>query len=189
MKRHSKWIMVPVLGTAFVFGTGLGVSARETVGLKDAVKKVVDQRAERMGGEDAVTAEALAADTTGVGTGMLDEILLSPDPYYYESLGRRDPFVSMVAERGEEDTDRVGKDSITVVGILWGDHDKFALVETADGTSAILRQGDHFKNATVTRINPDGIVLYVDNYGIGQSIRVPLTEGKGSNNARGRGER
>ena len=188
MKRRA-WI-VPVLGAAFLIGTGLGASARETMSLRDAVKQVVEKRA---GGEGEESAEGGAngalADSSGVGTGLLDEILLSPEPYYYESLGRRDPFISLVADKDSRDDDQLGPGTVRVVGILWGDNDKFALVETADGTSAILREGDGFRNATVTRINQDGIVLYVDTYGIGRTITVPLSEGKGSNNGLGRSER
>ena len=125
-------------------------------------------------------------DTNDVATGVLDEILLSPDPYYYESLGRRDPFVSMVPTEEDAASETLDRGTIAVVGILWGDRDKFALVETADGTSAILREGDSFRNATVTSIQRDGVVLYVNHYGIGRTMRLPLTEGKATNNARGR---
>ncbi|MCA9757027.1 MAG: hypothetical protein KDA27_14580 [Candidatus Eisenbacteria bacterium] len=187
MKRRA-W-MVPVLGAAFLIGTGLGASARETMSLKDAVKQVVDKRAEEGAESGEATETGVAADSSGVDTGLLDEILLSPEPYYYEGLGRRDPFISLVADADENEQDQLGPDNIAVVGILWGDNDKFALVETSDGMSAILREGDNFRNATVTRINQDGIVLYLDNFGIGRSMTIPLSEGKGSNNGFGRSER
>ena len=128
----------------------------------------------------------VAADTQDVASGVLDEILLSPEPYYYESLGRRDPFVSMVPSEEDADSDYLDRESIAVVGILWGDRDKFALVETADGKSAILREGDTFRDATVTSIQRDGVVLFVNYYGIGRTLRIPLTEGKATQNARRR---
>lgn len=191
MKRRA-W-MIPIVGAAFLIGSGLGASARESRSLKEAVKQVVEKTAEipgePMGGEDPGAVGVAGTDSTGVGTGLLDEILLSPEPYYYEGLGRRDPFVSLVAEDEAESDDQLSAGSVLVVGILWGDRDKFALVETPDGTSAILREGDSFRNATVTQINKDGIVLYLDNYGIGRTITVPLSEGKGSNNGFGRSER
>lgn len=191
MKRRA-W-MIPIVGAAFLIGSGLGASARESMSLKDAVKQVVEKTAELPGeavpGGEGEATDAVASDTTGVGTGLLDEILLSPEPYYYEGLGRRDPFVSLVAEEDAQSEDQLGATTILVVGILWGDRDKFALVETPDGTSAILREGDSFRNATVTQINKDGIVLYLDNYGIGRTITVPLSEGKGSNHGFGRSER
>jgi hypothetical protein len=62
-------------------------------------------------------------------------------------------------------------------------------VEAADGTSAILRVGDRFRNATVTSIQRDQVVLYVTNYGIGRTLTLPLTEGKARNDERGRRNR
>ena len=123
-------------------------------------------------------------DSTDVSSGLLDDALLTPDPYYYESLGRRDPFVSLVMDDDDKGESDLGPNTIWVVGILWGEKDKFALVETSDGTSAILRQGDRFRNAEVTAIRKDGITLYVRQYGIGRALVLPLTEGKGSKNGK-----
>jgi hypothetical protein len=165
-----------------------GASANETISLKEAVKRAVEKAP--TSGEKATEAAAPSsmapADTQDVASGVLDEILLSPEPYYYESLGRRDPFVSMVPSEEDADSDYLDRESIAVVGILWGDRDKFALVETADGKSAILREGDTFRNATVTSIQRDGVVLFVNYYGIGRTLRIPLTEGKATQNARRR---
>jgi hypothetical protein len=154
--------------------------------LKQAVSNVVGRGSGEDGTPGDATTLGMASDTTGVGSGMLDDILLTPEPYYYEGLGRRDPFKSLVAGQDEDDDDRLTKNSITVVGILWGDNDKFALVELSDGSNAILREGDRVRNASVTSIRRDGIVLYIDNYGIGQTITIPLTEGKGTGHGRGR---
>ena len=183
MKRS---LLSVVVGLGFLIGTGLGATARDTMSLKDAVSNVVDREMGTDGEGADPTMDGLEPDTTGVESGMLDDILLTPEPYYYESLGRRDPFKSLVADKSEEDEDRLSKDSITVVGILWGDNDKVALTVLADGTSMILREGDRVRNASVTSIRRDGIVLYIDNYGIGRTITIPLTEGKGAGNGRGR---
>lgn len=183
----SKWVVglfVLLAGVSVsLFG---GASANETISLKEAVKRAVE-RAPASGEEVPELAPSSApADTQDVASGVLDEILLSPEPYYYESVGRRDPFVSMVPDQENADTETLDRETITVVGILWGDHDKFALVETADGKSAILREGDSFRNATVTSIQRDGVVLFVNYYGIGRTLRLPLTEGKATENARRR---
>jgi hypothetical protein len=183
----SKWfigLFVLFAGVSVsMFG---GASAKETISLKEAVKRAVD-KAPQPEEKAAEPAPSMApADTQDVASGVLDEILLSPEPYYYESLGRRDPFVSMVPSEEDADSDYLDRESIAVVGILWGDRDKFALVETADGKSAILREGDTFRNATVTSIQRDGVVLFVNYYGIGRTLRIPLTEGKATQNARRR---
>jgi hypothetical protein len=74
-----------------------------------------------------------------------------------------------------------------VRGILWGENDRFALVETSDGRSLILREGDRFGPYEVTRVDPDGIVVYTSEFGVSRTMRLPLAEWKGSEN--GRGER
>jgi len=182
----SKWILglfVLLAGVSVSFFGG--ASANETISLKEAVKRAVEKAPQS--GEQAVEKAAPSMATPdSVASGVLDEILLSPEPYYYESLGRRDPFVSMVPSQEDADNEHLDRESIAVVGILWGDRDKFALVETADGKSAILREGDTFRNATVTSIQRDGVVLFVNYYGIGRTVRIPVTEGKATQNARRR---
>lgn len=135
---------------------------------------------------EAVATEFMAntgveGDSVMTEGGLLDEILLSPDPYFYESLGRRDPFVSLVAGEGDdeaEDEDRERPENLIVVGILWGDGDRYALVETMEGRSLVLREGGRYGTATVTRINPDGIVLYVNDYGVGRTVQLQVSEGR-----------
>ena len=89
-------------------------------------------------------AQALA-DSAGAESGTLDDILLTPEPYYYQNVGRRDPFVSLVDEEylSQHEGDDLSTEEISVRGILWGENDKFALVETSTGATSILREGDH----------------------------------------------
>lgn len=117
----------------------------------------------------------------------LDGILLSPDPYYYQSLGRRDPFASLIDEDylAEHVEEILTSRDLVVTGILWGENDRFALVETTTGRSVILRDGDQLGPFTVTRVEPEAVVLYRSEYGVGKTIRLSLAEGKGSTNARG----
>jgi hypothetical protein len=75
---------------------------------------------------------------------------------------------------------------LSVVGILWGEHDRFALVEDGGGSSFILREGDRRGDYTVTRVNPDGVVLYVSEFGVGKTIRLALApQEKGKEHGRG----
>jgi hypothetical protein len=129
----------------------------------------------------AAASPAAPVDTTGLEAGLLDQILLSPEPYYYESLGRRDPFVSLISDaylQDSDEEDRTGPDDLVVVGVLWGDGDRYALVETPEGKSLILREGDRYGPATVTRINPDGVALYVNQYGVGRTLRLQVIDPK-----------
>ncbi len=124
-----------------------------------------------------------AADTAGAA--MIEEIALSPEPYQYDAIGRRDPFVSLVDEDGSRGGDNSAPDEYFVRGILWAENDRFALVESSEGASYLLREGDRLGPGTVTRIEPDAIVVYTSEFGIGRTTRLPLADWKGSKHARG----
>jgi hypothetical protein len=107
----------------------------------------------------------------------LDDVLLFPEPYFYESMGRRDIFVSLLAEdEGEIDPDLKSGD-LTVVGILWAENDRFALVESGDGRSLILREGSMLGDGTVIRILPDRVIVHVTAYGTSRNVSLPLAQG------------
>lgn len=116
----------------------------------------------------------------------LDEILLSPEPFAYSYQARRDPFVSLIGDdyREEHPDDDTQLSDITVRGILWGENDRFALVEDAQGASFILHEGDQIGRYAVTRIEPDAVLVYSAEYGVGRTERMLLKELKGNPNAR-----
>lgn len=107
--------------------------------------------------------------------------------YQYNALGRRDPFQSMID--GEFVGEDVGGDAppdvggMRVVGIVWGDADKFAMVEDGRGNSHVLRPGDKVMNGVVSGLKRDGVTftLTTDD-GQSQSVTVPLIR-KGEKNA------
>ncbi|HTO94875.1 MAG TPA: hypothetical protein VMM80_10865 [Bacteroidota bacterium] len=125
-------------------------------------------------------------DTSIAGVEAMDDILLTPEPYVYQSVGRRDPFVSLVDDTYLQDHEEEGLllSDLQVTGILWGEHDRFALIETTSGESYIARQGDHVGRYTVSEIDPGGVTLYDSRYGVGQTERLKLTEQKGTSNGR-----
>lgn len=134
----------------------------------------------------ATAPEAVAPDTTLVPPAVSDEILLSPEPYVYQSIARRDPFVSLVGEDYlmEHAEEAVSLADFTVRGILWGERDRFALIEGLDGSSRILREGDRLGIYSISRIEPDAVLVYISEYGVGRTERLTLTEGKGNRNER-----
>jgi hypothetical protein len=115
----------------------------------------------------------------------LDEIILSPEPYDYGEQVRRDPFVSLVGDGylEEHPDDKTPLSEFSVRGILWGENDRFALVEDAQGASFIVHEGDRLGRFSVTRIEPDGIVVYSTEYGVGRTERLLLKGLKGDGNA------
>ena len=91
-----------------------------------SVAVAADQEGESEGerGENQAEAPLILHDE-------MDDLLITPEVYFYESLGRRDVFVSLVSEQYKEANRQAtpGSGELTVVGILWGENDRFALVE------------------------------------------------------------
>jgi hypothetical protein len=127
-----------------------------------------------------------AAEADSSALEALDEILLSPAPYDYGDPVRRDPFVSLVGDDylEEHPDDKTQLTDFSVRGILWGENDRFALVEDAKGASFILHEGDRLGRFSVTRIEPDAVLVYSTEYGVGRTERLLVKELKGSENAR-----
>jgi hypothetical protein len=106
--------------------------------------------------------------------------------YQYNTLGRRDPFQSMI--EGEFVGEDVGGDApidvggLKVVGIVWSDEDKFAMVEDPRGNSHVLRRGDKVMNGFVEDLKRDGVVINLTADGQSQSVTIPLIR-KGEKNA------
>jgi hypothetical protein len=129
-----------------------------------------------MGGGGPLGIPAVADTTT------LQDLTLTPEPYYYESIGRRDIFVSLVSDDSRAEAAKTRGPSsgeLRVVGILWAENDRFALVEAADGRSRILREGDSLGDGTVVRVLPDRIVVHVNLYGTSRNVTLPLVDGGG----------
>ncbi len=140
-----------------------------------------------MGGGILPAAASAASDSSQ----MMEDLLLTPESYYYESVGRRDLFESLVSDdyRDANPTQKPASAELTVVGILWGERDRFALVETAQGRSRVLREGDRLGDGTVVRVLPDRVIIHVTEYGGSRTVTLPLVEGGGfdeSPNARRR---
>ena len=97
--------------------------------------------------------------------------------YQYNTIGRRDPFQSMLGSFVGED---VGGDApldvgaLKVVGIVWGS-DSFALVEDGRGNSSILRRGDKVMNGYIEDLKRDAMVVKITADGLTQSVTIPLT--------------
>ncbi|MBM3285850.1 MAG: hypothetical protein FJY88_00645 [Candidatus Eisenbacteria bacterium] len=130
---------------------------------------------------------AVAADATPPAAeppaDELDDLLMAPDPYYYEGMGRRDIFVSLISDEyiDENPSPRPMSEELRVVGILWAEKDRFALLETEDGRSLILREGDRLGDGSVAVIRPDRVVVHVTEYGASRTKSLPLEQGGGWN--------
>jgi len=197
------------LGLSILCGSGLGCMGKQSAkkaeappqkkaaarpgGAKEAGAKTkqpaarpspADERAKGLAGGETGKERAIASYAvadTAQRAGAIDDLLLTPEPYYYESLGRRDLFKSLVSEEAsaEEVSARPVSGGLRVVGILWAERDRFALVEAPDGRNMILREGDSTGDGTVAQVLPDRILIHVTQYGTSRNVTLPLVEGGG----------
>jgi hypothetical protein len=104
--------------------------------------------------------------------------------YQYNAIGRRDPFAALVGGTEYVPIEaplEVG--AMQVVGIVWGDQDRFAIVEDGRGNSSVLRPGDKVMNGFVESLKRDGVVVTLTADGQTQTVTIPLTR-KGDSNAK-----
>jgi hypothetical protein len=196
--RHARWLF-PILLLAFLGGVAGEARALDMSAPRRMIAKLLGKtaateaakpvpNAPRAGGPRVDNAEpglpaAAPADSSVLEA--LDEIILSPEPYAYGDPGRRDPFVSLVGDDylEEHPDDKTQVSDFALRGILWGENDRFALVEDAQGASFILHEGDRLGRFSVSRIEPDALLLYGAEYGVGRTERLLLKELKGNGNA------
>ncbi len=99
-----------------------------------------------------------------------------PDTYTYNSEGRRDPFVSLMA-RGQDAPSVADRpdgvpglliDEITLKGILRGRDAFRALIQAPDNRTYVLRAGDRLLDGTVKAVSADRVTFL-------QEVNDPLS--------------
>jgi hypothetical protein len=112
--------------------------------------------------------------------------LVNREVYVYKTIGRRDPFASLL--EGEFET-TVGHplldvSSMRLVGIVWGKSDKFALIEDGRGHGHILRVGDPVINGYVVGLTEDELLVRQASYGESQTVTIQLQRKESGSDAR-----
>lgn len=103
---------------------------------------------------------------------------LRENSYYYSAFNRRDPFRSLIdgAFVRDEKMALVNLNAVSLVGVVKGELDRFALLEDEKGFSYILRVGDRVRNGSVVSIGDQEMVARVTNFGQTSTIRLHLIE-------------
>jgi len=98
--------------------------------------------------------------------------------FFYQSFGKDDPFKGLVSGDFEQShaTELVDINSAALVGVMWGQEDRFALVENGDGFGYILRVGDRVQNGRVVSIRKNSITARITLYGISNRVVLKLAE-------------
>ena len=95
------------------------------------------------------------------------ETVEQPELYSYDSAGRRDPFVSLLARGTDLPSDRERPDGlvglsvneVALRGVVLSDGAYLAVLEAPDNRTYIVRAGDRLFDGSVQEITADGIVF------------------------------
>lgn len=139
-----------------------------------------------------VTVPVLAADEeadTDKDAGSVSPSQISRDrinairanEFFYQSYGKADPFGVLVAGDFEKSTanELVDINSAQLVGVMWGQDDRFALVEDGESFGYILRVGDRVRHGRVVSIRKNSLTARVTLYGITNKVVLKLEKSEG----------
>lgn len=112
-----------------------------------------------------------------------DPLAYHRDTYVYASRPLRDPFGSLLKGRfvadGVDKVPDIG--SIDLVGVMWGESDKFALCEDLEGHGYVLRVGDPVQNGEVAGISKDTLTIRQYFFGTSTTVTLKLKPREGKN--------
>ncbi|MFH1845746.1 MAG: hypothetical protein ABIF77_21395 [bacterium] len=101
--------------------------------------------------------------------------------FFYQSFGKTDPFRALVHGEFEQQAaaEIVDLSSAVLVGVIWGDDDRFAMVEDGEGFGYILRVGDPVRNGRVVNIRKTSLTAKITLYGITSTLVLKLENTEG----------
>jgi hypothetical protein len=134
----------------------------------------------------SVCAGLSPAQTAGTGARKVSEVelLLSRPKFLYSSLDNRDPFMSLVSGEfhGEGNIGLISVGDMELVGILWGNKERLAMVEDSRGRGYVLRVGDAVMDGVVRDITKDSIAIAQTFYGETQTVIIQMKRKEGERN-------
>ena len=135
------------------------------------------------GATQAADDAAKAPESTSPSQLSRDRInAIRANEFFYQSFGKSDPFGVLVSGEFEQGSaaDLVDMNSAHLVGVMWGQDDKFALVEDGEGFGYILRVGDRVRFGRVVSIRKNSLTARVTLYGITNKVvlKMEKTEAK-----------
>jgi hypothetical protein len=115
-----------------------------------------------------------------------DDLSHRRERYFYASTGLRDPFASLVNGRfvGENAKQLPDVGSISLLGVIWGENDKFAMVEDQEGNGFVLRVGDPVVNGEVAGITRESLTVRQHFFGTSTTVTLKLKPREEQGNAR-----
>ncbi len=115
-----------------------------------------------------------------------DDLMYRRTTYVYASSRLRDPFGSLVTGKFKSDGETQLPDigAIDLLGVIWGEVDKFAMVEDKEGNGYILRVGDPVVNGEVAGITRSTVTFRQYFFGTSTTITLKLKPREVKANAR-----
>jgi len=125
---------------------------------------------------ESATATAAKPEMSDAAAPPAGDLNYSRETYYYGATGLRDPFGSLVSGRFvSEDSKRLPDvGSMSLLGVMWGDSDKFALVEDQEGNGFVLRVGDPVINGEVAGITRESLSIRQHFFGSSTTVTLKL---------------
>jgi hypothetical protein len=110
------------------------------------------------------------------------------DTYIYASGTLRDPFASLVSGNFVSDNSSRLPDigSIELLGVMWGEADRFAMLEDKEGNGYVLRVGDPVVNGEVSSITRETITIRQYFFGTSTTVTLKLKPREGKADAKNR---
>ena len=101
--------------------------------------------------------------------------------YYYQAFNRRDPFQSLIVGEYEQSVfELVDINAVTLVGVLSGGMEKFAMLEDSNGFAYILKAGDPIRNGNIVSVGDRTLVARISMFGQTTSVTLNI-EGSSKN--------
>lgn len=124
------------------------------------------------------------AEVGSVETGVTpqDDLLMRRERYFYSSFARRDPFASLVSGSYATTDGSALLDigEITLVGVVWGEDDRFAVVQDPRTHVHVLRVGDRVVNGKVIKVTKSSLTVQHYFFGETANVTIQMNQGEGS---------
>jgi hypothetical protein len=97
--------------------------------------------------------------------------------YTYNSVGRSDPFKSLVASPLNDNRflgDQIDPEMVRLVGVLEKDGERRALLEDVRGFGYVVRRGDPILRGKIIKVGEDTVTLRHSIYGVTETMTLTL---------------
>ena len=126
------------------------------------------------------------AEPSVVEAAPADDLLMHRERYFYASFARRDPFASLVsgefAATSGDDLLDIGE--LTLVGVVWGRDDRFAVVQDMRKRVKVLRVGDRVVNGKVIEVTQTSLTVQHYFFGETANVTIHMSQGEGDHETR-----